>query len=128
MIPFFLMLTNQDGHLKNDQSFCPIKMLTGFPCPSCGITKSIVYFYQGDIVQSISYHILGPVTVFFCVFTIGLLLIEIKTKKEYFNQYLYSRKAAYGLAIFIAAYHIIRLIYFIHDHSFEEILKESIWK
>ena len=65
---------------------------------------------------------------FFCVFTIVLLLIELKTKKEYFNQYLYNRKAAYGLAIFIGVYHIIRLIYFIHEHSFQEILKESIWK
>lgn len=122
------MLTNQDNHLKGDQSFCPIKALTGFPCPSCGITKSIVYFYQGDIVQSISYHILGPAVVFFCVFTILLLLVELKTKKEYFNQYLYNKKAAYGLAFFIGFYHVIRLVYFIHEHSFQEILKESIWK
>lgn len=122
------MLNNQDDHLRNAQSFCPVKMLTGFPCPSCGITKSIVYFYQGDILTSISYHILGPAVVFFCVFTLVLLLMEIKTKKEYFNQYLYSRKTAYALAIFIGIYHIIRLFYFIQQHSFQEILKESIWK
>ena len=128
MIPFFLMLNNKDNHLKTDQSFCPIKMLTGFPCPSCGITKSIVYFYQGDSVRSLSYHILGPAAVFLCAFTIVLLSIEIKTKKEYFNQYLYNKKIAYGLAVFIGVYHILRLIYFIHAHSFQEILKESIWK
>ncbi len=128
MIPFFLMLNDKDDQLKNSQSLCPIKMLTGFPCPSCGITKSLVYFYQGDIVRSISYHILGPAVVFLCVFIIGLLLVELKTRREYFNQYLYNKKAAYGLAIFIGTYHIIRLIYFIHEHSFQEILKESIWK
>lgn len=102
-------------------------MATGFPCPSCGITKSLVYFYQGDIQTSIYYHILGPAVVFFCVFTIALLFIEIKTKKEYFNQYFYSRKLAYGLAISLGVYHIIRLIYFIQEHTFSEILKESIW-
>lgn len=122
------MLNNQDDHLKSDQSFCPIKMLTGFPCPSCGITKSLVYFYGGDILKSISYHILGPAVVVFCLFMIVLLLIELKTKREYFNQYFYSRKVAYGLAISIGIYHIIRLFYFIQQHSFEEILKESIWK
>jgi len=122
------MFNNHDDHLKNDQSLCPLKMLTGFPCPSCGITKSIVYFYEGDIVKSISYHILGPAVVFFCLFSIGLLSIELKTKKEYFNKYLYSRKLAYGLAIFLAVYHIIRLYYFVNEHSFQEILKESIWK
>lgn len=122
------MLNDKDDHLKNSQSLCPIKMLTGFPCPSCGITKSIVYFYKGNIVESISYHILGPIVVVICFLIIGLLSFELITKKEYFNEYIYSRKLAYGLAIFIGLYHIIRLIYFIHEHSFQEVLKESIWK
>jgi hypothetical protein len=122
------MLNDSGDHLKNDQSLCPFKLLTGFPCPSCGITKSIVYFYEGDIVKSISYHILGPVVVFFCLATILLLSVELKTKKDYFKQYLYSKKMAYSLAIFLGIYHIIRLIYFINHHSLPEILKESIWK
>ena len=122
------MLNDKDDQLKNSQSLCPIKMLTGFPCPSCGITKSIVYFYKGNIVESISYHILGPATVFFCFLLIVLLSFELITKKEYFNKYIYSRKLAYGLAIFIGLYHLTRLVYFIHEHSFQEILKESIWK
>ncbi|MDI1318421.1 DUF2752 domain-containing protein [Flavobacterium sp.] len=128
MIPFFLMLNDKNNQLKNDQSLCPIKMLTGFPCPSCGITKSIVSIYKGNLIESIGYHILGPITVVFCFLIIGLLSFEILTKKEYFNNYIYSRKLAYGLAIFIGVYHVIRLVYFIHEHSFQEILKESLWK
>jgi hypothetical protein len=122
------MLNDGGDHLKNDQSLCPFKLLTGFPCPSCGITKSIVYFYEGDIVKSISYHILGPAVVFFCLAAILLLSVELKTKKDYFKQYLYSKMMAYGLAIFLGIYHIIRLVYFVNHHSFQEILKESIWK
>ena len=122
------MLNNDDNHLKNEQSLCPVKMLTGFPCPSCGITKSIVSFYQGNVLESIAYHILGPAVVFFCVFTIVLLLVELKTKKEYFNHYLYNKKTAYGLAVFLGLYHIVRLFFFIQNHTFQEILKESIWK
>lgn len=122
------MLNDKDNQLKNDQSLCPIKILTGFPCPSCGITKSIVSFYKGNLIESIEYHILGPITVVFCFLIIGLLSFEIGTKKEYFNTYLYSKKVAYGLAIFIGLYHVIRLVYFVNEHSFQEILKESIWK
>lgn len=122
------MLQNGDNHLKDDQSLCPIKMVTGFPCPSCGITKSIVSFYEGNIAESIAYHILGPVVVFFSLFTIVLLAVEIKTRKDYFNQYLYHRKTAYGLAIFLGVYHAVRLFLFVQQHSFQEILKESIWK
>ena len=128
MIPFFLMLTNEDDHLKNSQSFCPIKMLTGFPCPSCGITKSIVCFYQGDFFGSYSYHVLGPIVVVFSFCVIALLSAELIMKKDYFKEYIYSKKLAYGLAIFLVVYHIVRLIYFIKQHSFYYILKESIWK
>jgi hypothetical protein len=122
------MLNDTDNHLKQAQSLCPIKMTTGFPCPSCGITKSIVSFYKGNIAQSLTYHILGPALVFFCFFTVLLLLVELKNGKEYFNQYLYNKKTAYGLALFLALYHLIRLYYFIQQHTLQEILKESLWQ
>jgi Protein of unknown function (DUF2752) len=122
------MFTNGNDHLKSDQSLCPLKMLTGFPCPSCGITKSMVYFYQGNLLKSIQYHILGPVLIFFCLFIIILFSIELKTGKDNFKQYFYNKKLAYSLAIFLAVYHIIRLFFFVSNHSYQEILKESIWK
>lgn len=127
-IPLLLLLQNGNHHLETDQSFCPFKMLTGFPCPGCGITKSLVYFYEGDIYKSLRYHILGPFVIAFCVFTIVVLTTELITQKEYFEKWLYSRKLAYGLAIFLAAYHIIRLIYFVYDNSLDSILQQSIWR
>jgi hypothetical protein len=128
MVPFFLMVNDHDDHLKSEQSLCPFKLVTGFPCPSCGITKSIVYFYEGDLGKSISYHILGPVVVFICLLVLLILPIELYTKKDYFKTYFYSKKLAYSLAIFLGIYHIIRLVYFINQHTLQDILKESIWK
>jgi len=127
-VPFILMLQNGNHHLETDQSYCPFKMLTGFPCPGCGITKSLVYFYEGDIYKSLSYHILGPFVIGFCIFTIAWLTTEIITQKEYFNRWMYSRKLAYGLGIFLASYHFIRLIYFVHDNSWHSILQQSMWQ
>jgi hypothetical protein len=122
------MINDHDDHLKSAQSLCPFKLLTGFPCPSCGITKSIVYCYEGDLAKSISYHILGPAVVFICLLVLIVLPIELYTKKDVFKKYFYSKKLAYSLAIFLGVYHIIRLVYFINQHSFQDILKESIWK
>ncbi|KUJ59275.1 hypothetical protein AR687_23905 [Flavobacteriaceae bacterium CRH] len=127
IVPFFLMLHNHNDHLESDQSFCPFKMLTGFPCPGCGITKSLVYFYQGDIYKSLSYHILGPFVILFCWLTIIVLTTEIITKKEYFTRLLYNRKLAYNMAYFLAFYHLIRLVLFVKNNSFDDILHQSIW-
>jgi hypothetical protein len=128
MVPFFLIFFNQDNHLETAQSLCPLKMLTGFPCPGCGITKSLVYFYEGDLQKSLYYHILGPFVVLFCLVAFGVLTTELITKKEYFNTLLFNRKLAYGLAIFLATYHFIRIIYFINNNSIDDILRQSIWK
>lgn len=128
MVPFFLMFFNQSSHLEADQSLCPLKMLSGFPCPGCGITKSLVFFYEGDLQKSLYYNIFGPLVIAFCIATIVVLTTELITKKEYFTQYLYSKKLAYSLAIFLAAYHFIRIIYFINTNSMDDILRQSIWR
>jgi Na+/H+ antiporter NhaC len=128
IIPFFFMLNNQDNHLERSQSLCPFKMLTGFPCPGCGITKSLVYFYQGDFEKSIYYHILGPFVIIFCVLIILLLTVELITKKEYFDALFFNKKLAYGLGLFLGFYHFIRIVVFIYHNSLDDILKQSIWQ
>lgn len=103
-------------------------MLTGFPCPGCGITKSLVYWYEGDYYKSISYHVLGPFVIGFCMLTIVVLITELITKREYFNSFLYNKKLALFLGLFLLVYHVIRLYYFVDSHTYESILKESIWR
>jgi hypothetical protein len=103
-------------------------LLTGFPCPGCGITKSLVYFYEGDMYKSLYYHILGPFVIAFCVATIAVLSTELITKKEYFNKWVYNKRLAYGLGILLAVYHLIRLISFVYNNSWSSIVEQSVWK
>ncbi|MES2575500.1 MAG: DUF2752 domain-containing protein [Bacteroidota bacterium] len=128
MVPFFLMLINPDNHLETAQSLCPFKMLTGFPCAGCGIIKSIVYFYEGDIQKSLCYHVLGPFVVLFCIITIVVVGAELITKKAYFSKFIFNKKLAYGLVLFLMVYHFIRIIYFIKNNSMDAILVQSIWR
>jgi hypothetical protein len=128
VIPFILWLNNANHSLDHEQSFCPLKATTGFPCPSCGITKSIVYFYDGNILKSIGYHLFGPLVVVFCLFIIILFTVELKTKTVYFRKWFFSRKLAYFLAVFLIGYHIVRLFFFVQENTWNEIVKQSIWK
>lgn len=128
VIPFVLWLQNSNHSLEKKQSFCPLKATTGFPCPSCGITKSIVYFYDGNVLKSLSFHLFGPLVVGFCIFMIVLFLVEIKTNKTYFREWFYNRKLAYYLATFLIGYHIVRLILFVQENSWNDIVQQSIWK
>jgi hypothetical protein len=47
----FNVFLNHDNHLETDQSLCPFQDDYWFHCPGCGITKSLVYFYEGDLLK-----------------------------------------------------------------------------
>jgi hypothetical protein len=128
MVPFILIVLHQNEHLETQQSLCPSKMLTGFPCPGCGITKSLVFFYEGNFQKSLYYHILGPFVIGFCIATIIVLTAEILTQKEYFTKLLFNKKLGYSLAIFLATYHFIRILYFIQNNTVNDIIEQSIWQ
>ncbi len=126
-IPFFIAEFEIEHNIKSNQSLCPFKLLSGLPCPGCGITKSLLYIYKGDLLQSLSYHLFGPATFVFCLLIILLFTTEIISKKEYFKDWFYSKKLAIVLGISLGSYHLIRLIFFLNTHNLSEILKESIW-
>jgi hypothetical protein len=52
---------------------CPFRLMTGIPCPSCGLTRSWVFFMHGDLAQSLHYHVFGWATLFVAVlFVLGI--------------------------------------------------------
>ena len=126
--PFYVMLQSANRSIETEQSLCPFKLLTGFPCPGCGITKSLIFFYKGDVEKSLYYHLFGPLTFVFCLTAIIILSIELVTEKDYFQKILYSKKIAYSLGIILAIYHLTRLIYFVSSNNMDDILLQSMWK
>ncbi len=127
IVPFFIQ-QNNSGNLDNEQSLCPFKMITGFPCPGCGITKSIVYFYEGDIYKSLLHHLFGPIFILFCVLVLFKLVAEIIYQKPFFDRIFYSMKLAYIMGILLGIYHLIRLFFYIKNNNLDSVLKQSIWR
>lgn len=39
---------------------CPVKRLSGVPCPGCGITRAIIHCSRGDFRGAVHRHPLGP--------------------------------------------------------------------
>jgi hypothetical protein len=127
-IPYIMTLFSSAEEIEIAQSLCPFKMVTGLPCPGCGITKSFVFIYEGNLFKSFHYHLFGPFAFIFSIIVIIVLSIEVITKKEYFNGLLYSTKIAYFSGATLAIYHFVRLIHFISTNSLNDILIQSIWK
>ncbi len=69
-------------YLKNNYSLpgisCPIRQITGIPCPTCFLTRSTCLALQGDLEDSFKMHIFGP---FVALFLIIWSIKSIKTKR-----------------------------------------------
>lgn len=67
-----------------ETTVCPIKLATGYPCPSCGSSRSILAFLQGDFKEAIMINPLGIVSLIIINGIILLLLIDLVFKKEFY--------------------------------------------
>lgn len=60
-------------------TLCPFRLITGLPCPGCGLTRSWTAATHGDIADAFSYNFFGPIsllaTIMFVV-AVGALLVR----------------------------------------------------
>lgn len=127
VVPLLIIATSDVSHLDQEQSLCPFKMLTGFPCPGCGITKSLIAIYQNEWLLSFRYHLFGPLAFIISVLIVLDAFFKFSANQTTIKKLIYSTTLAYAIAIILGIYHLIRLGIFIHNSSIEEILKQSIW-
>ena len=95
-------------YLKDNYSLpgisCPIRQITGIPCPTCFLTRSTCLALQGDLENSFRMHIFGP---FIALFLIIWSIKSIKTKR--FFPFLITEKFLLFLSFSLLGYWILRM-------------------
>ena len=59
-----LLPAPQNGSLAGLPALCPLKTLSGWPCPGCGLTRSLVSCAHGDWAGAFAFHPLGAIFYF----------------------------------------------------------------
>ncbi|HWR93793.1 MAG TPA: DUF2752 domain-containing protein [Flavobacterium sp.] len=72
---------------------CIFKNVTGYACPSCGTTRSVNLFLQGEIIQSFLINPLGIiVALMMIVFPLWILWDIILKKDSFFKMFQKAEK------------------------------------
>lgn len=105
-------------------AFCPSVLISGFPCPGCGMTRAVLYLLRGQIGRSCAINPAGVLWVAWAaLFAFERYGLGRKSKV--------TVRAAYVIALFMIVVYIIRMrLYFPYkppyvytrDNLFERIL------
>lgn len=86
-------------------AFCPMVIISGFPCPGCGLTRSFLYLASGRIMQSVQINPMGiPIA--------GILVYF------FWNRYIIGKKAKGMSALMVIAVILLLALYVCRMHSF----------
>lgn len=103
-------LYNQGYQLNYE---CPIRHFTGIPCPSCGMTRSLMAAMRGDWIASVDYHFFGPfLLLVLLVVALGVPL-EWLTRRSFFSvktSAFLNRRFITWFLLILMGYHGSRLI------------------
>ena len=85
---------------------CPVRHLTGLPCPSCFLTRSTSAALHADFSDSLKFHILGPLV------AAGLIFWSLKslTYRRIFP-FALNGSLTFSFIAFLLIYWLTRLLY-----------------
>jgi Protein of unknown function (DUF2752) len=107
---------------------CPLRSLTGIPCPTCGMTRSFVAIAQGNLNTAIEHHLFGPAI--FLLFLVGTIFVlwELKTNKNLisFCRRKFAKSSVYfSIGIFYLGYYAIRMTRLVYTGELSKMIKAS---
>jgi len=85
LIGYIWLIANLLKYSSNDNeglSFCFIKQTANIPCPSCGSTRSIVAFLNGNIIESLYWNPIGLIMLFLLIIIPFWLLFDVTFNKQ----------------------------------------------
>lgn len=67
-------------------SICTLKNLSGVPCASCGVTRSVLYFFKGDFFHAMYYNPIGIIVAVLLLILPSTIIHDLVRQKKYLYQ------------------------------------------
>ena len=96
----FILLFQLTNNLTILPTTCPFRLLTGLPCPGCGLTRSIGYLTEGNYQLSLAYN---PFGIIFFTYILSVILFP-KYLSNFFkntNEFLNNKNTIIKALIFL---------------------------
>ena len=112
---------------SNSLVLCPLRAVTGIPCPSCGLTRALAYLEHGHLAQALTFHPFSPLILLLALALFILLLLELVTHKGIIFNPLKNRRNIYFLFAVVVIFQIARIVVFFANGGWTIFWHENIF-
>lgn len=67
---------------ENGPVICPFRLMTGLPCPGCGLTRSWIALAHGDPGTAFARHAFGPVLFALAIIAVATTVYSLARRRE----------------------------------------------
>lgn len=113
IIALFFVAAGLYDPFESDLLSCQFKNLTGYDCPTCGLSRSIYCLMSFRFLDSLKYNPLGPVIFIGLVMLFIKLGIELLSGKEFriIKKNSFRRIHLISLLLILVVLYILRLLF-----------------
>jgi hypothetical protein len=111
----------------NSLVLCPLRAVTGIPCPSCGLTRALAHLERGHLVEALKFHPFSPLIFFLALVLFMLLLLELVTHKGIIFNPLKNRRNIYFLFAVVVVFQVGRTAIFFLNGGWNVFWHENIF-
>ena len=108
---------------------CPLRAVSGFPCPGCGLTRAFAALSHGRISEAVALNAVSVPLFAGVVLALPLLLLELLRGRALSRySFLHSQRLAMAIALTMVGYNLARTALWARDGTLAtEYLHRSWW-
>ena len=106
---------------------CPLRAVTGIPCPSCGLTRALAHLERGHLAQALKFHPFSPLILVLALALIVLLLLELVSRKRIIFNPLLNRRNIFILFAGVVIFQVARTVLFFAEGGWAVFWHENIF-
>ena len=81
---------------------CPLRGLSGLPCPSCGFTRGFVAISHGELERALELNVLAPAVYLLGLLLVPFLLYELWSRRDVVDRFLCRHRRVVYVALLVA--------------------------
>ena len=105
---------------------CPLRAVTGVPCPSCGLTRALAHLERGHWAEAVRFHPFSPLVFLLLLALVIMLLFELATHRPIIGNPLRNRRDVTLVFAGLVVFQVARTALFFLDGGWSIFWRENL--